>query len=139
MSNTAIAPAPKRSLPPHPKKAHWLFGNVYHLLKDPISYLRESSPHFKGIFTLTSRLINIVVITDPEYVKYVMLDNNKNYKKWFKNDVLELILGKGLLTSEGDFWRKQRRLAQPAAGAVAGGFVVELRLLSRPLRFPPSF
>ena len=114
MSNTATAPNPIRNLPPHPKKAHWLFGNVYHLLKDPITYLRESSPQFKGVFTLTSRLINIVVITDPDYVKYVMLDNNRNYKKWFKNDVLELILGKGLLTSEGDFWRKQRRLAQPA-------------------------
>jgi cytochrome P450 len=114
MPNTATSPRPVQTLPPYPKKAHWFFGNVYYLLKDPISYLRECSPQFKGVYRLSSRLIKIVVITDPEYVKWVMLDNNKNYKKWFKNDVLELILGKGLLTSEGDFWRKQRRLAQPA-------------------------
>ena len=114
MSDTATAPKPKTGLPPRPKKAHWFFGNVYYLLKDPIPYFQESAAQFNGIYTLTSRLINLVVITEPEYVKHVMQDNNKNYIKWFKNDVLELILGRGLLTSEGDFWRKQRRLAQPA-------------------------
>ena len=76
--------------------------------------MQDASAQFNGIFRITSRLLNLVVITDPEYVKHVMQDNNKNYTKWFKNDVLELLLGRGLLTSEGDFWRKQRRLAQPA-------------------------
>ena len=114
MSDTATAPKPKTGLPPRPKKAHWFFGNAWHLLKDPVSFLQESTAQFNGIFRVTSRILNLVVLTDPEYVKHVMQDNNKNYTKWFKNDVLELLLGRGLLTSEGDFWRKQRRLAQPA-------------------------
>jgi cytochrome P450 len=114
MSNTATAPNPVNSLPPSPKKAHWFFGNVWYLLKGPIDYLKECSEQFNGIFRLTSRFLKMVVVTEPEYVKHIMQDNNRNYTKWFKNDVLELILGHGLLTSEGDFWRKQRRLAQPA-------------------------
>lgn len=114
MSNTATVPNPVKGLPPHPEKAHWFFGNVYYLLFNPIPYFKECAAQFNGIFRLTSRFIKLVVVTDPEYVKYIMQDNNKNYIKWFKNDVLELILGRGLLTSEGDFWRKQRRLAQPA-------------------------
>ena len=114
MSNTATAPNPVKSLPPHPQKAHWFFGNVYHLLWNPIPFLNECSAQFNGIFLLKSHFIKLVVVTEPEYVKHIMQDNNKSYIKWFKNDVLELLLGRGLLTSEGDFWRKQRRLAQPA-------------------------
>jgi len=114
MSETATAPKIKTGLPPAPKKSHWFFLNAWHLLKGPIEFFQESSAQFDGIFRITSRILNIVVLTDPEYVKHVMQDNNKNYIKWFKNDVLELLLGRGLLTSEGDFWRKQRRLAQPA-------------------------
>jgi len=114
MNNTATAPTPVRTLPPHPKKAHWFFGNVYYLLWNPIPYFKETTAQFNGIYRLTSRFLNLAVVNDPEYVKYIMQDNNKNYKKWFKNDVLEMVLGRGLLTSEGDFWRKQRRLAQPA-------------------------
>src|SRR6478752_7001684 len=111
MSSTATAPKPAGGLPPNPEKAHWFFGNVYYLIWNPIPYMKECSAKFDGIFRLTSRFIKLVVVTDPEYVKHIMQDNNKNYIKWFKNDVLELLLGRGLLTSEGDFWRKQRRLA----------------------------
>ena len=113
MSHAATATKSK-ILPPIPKKKHWLLGNAYYLLQNPLTFLQQCSAETNGIFRITSRLLSIVAITDPEYVKHVMQDNNKNYHKWFKNDVLELILGRGLLTSEGDFWRKQRRLAQPA-------------------------
>jgi cytochrome P450 len=47
-------------------------------------------------------------------VKQIMQENNRNYIKSHGYKVLELLLGQGLLTSEGDFWRKQRRLMQPA-------------------------
>ena len=54
------------------------------------------------------------MITDPEWIKYVLVDNNKNYGKSFAYDSIKLFLGNGLLTSEGEFWKRQRRLAQPA-------------------------
>ena len=48
-------------------------------------------------------------------VKRVLLENQPNYSKRTRGfDSLRLFLGQGLLTSEGDFWRKQRRIAQPA-------------------------
>jgi cytochrome P450 len=55
------------------------------------------------------------VVTHPDGIRRVLLDNQPNYSKRTPGfDSLRLFLGQGLLTSEGDFWRKHRRIAQPA-------------------------
>jgi cytochrome P450 len=52
----------------------------------------------------------------PDHFKHVLVDNNKNYTKMPAPSftVLQPLVGNGLLTSDGDFWLRQRRLAQPA-------------------------
>ena len=57
----------------------------------------------------------IYFVNDAEYVKRILLDNLGNYPKsvTYRNN-LRPFLGDGLLISEGDFWKRQRRLAQPA-------------------------
>jgi len=55
------------------------------------------------------------LVCDPAGVKHVLQDNHKNYSKdTFQYNLLSTITGTGLLTSDGDFWLRQRRLAQPA-------------------------
>ena len=57
----------------------------------------------------------IVMIFHPEAIQRVMQDNHKNYSKETHTfDYLSLLLGNGLLSSNGDFWLRQRRLMQPA-------------------------
>lgn len=60
------------------------------------------------------------VLTRPEQVKYVLAENRRNYNKGagYKN-VREGVMGKGLLTSEGEFWQRQRKLIQPLFTAKA--------------------
>jgi len=57
----------------------------------------------------------IYFVNDAEYVKRILLDNVANYPKsvTYRNN-LRPFLGDGLLISEGDFWKRQRRLSQPA-------------------------
>ena len=56
-----------------------------------------------------------VVLNDPDFIKHVLVDNHANYSKGRLNrQILSPVLGEGLLTSEGDFWRRQRRIAAPA-------------------------
>ena len=57
----------------------------------------------------------IYFVNDADYVKRILLDNVANYPKsvTYRNN-LRPFLGDGLLISEGDFWKRQRRLAQPA-------------------------
>jgi cytochrome P450 len=55
------------------------------------------------------------IVNKPEYIEHVLLGNQRNYRKGdFLRRMLGPLLGDGLLISEGDFWRRQRRIAAPA-------------------------
>ena len=57
----------------------------------------------------------IFVINQPEGVRHILLDNAANYtKSEVGRRVLEPALGRGLLTSEGETWRRHRRIMVPA-------------------------
>ena len=73
-----------------------------------------------------------VVLNDPDFIKHVLVDNHANYSKGRLNrQILSPVLGEGLLTSEGDFWRRQRRIAAPAFHpnhiARLGGVIAAMR------------
>ena len=54
------------------------------------------------------------LITNPADIRHVLQDNARNYHKSPLYQKLRMSIGNGLLTSEGDFWLRQRRIAQPA-------------------------
>jgi len=54
------------------------------------------------------------VVHQPEDVRRVLVTNHRNYTKGVGIDRVRLLLGNGIMTSEGEFWRRQRRMMQPA-------------------------
>lgn len=55
------------------------------------------------------------IVNEPAAIKHVLLDNAANYQKSeITRRILEPGLGKGLITSEGETWRRQRRTMSPA-------------------------
>ncbi len=76
--------------------------------------MKQCHQELGDIAWLQSPFRDVVLVFKPEYVKHMLQENNKNYTKSFGYDELEVLLGQGLLTSEGEYWKKQRRLAQPA-------------------------
>lgn len=54
------------------------------------------------------------VIHHPDDVKRVLVTNRRNYTKGVGIDRVRLLLGNGLMTSEGEFWQRQRRAVQTA-------------------------
>jgi len=68
-----------------------------------------------GVVPLTIGLTRGHLVSDPALVRHVLLDNIDNYDKHTPAfDAVRIVLGNGMLTSGGDFWRRQRRIAQPA-------------------------
>jgi cytochrome P450 len=80
---------------------------------DPLGFIRRGFDTCGDTFKM--KLFREFIITrEPAYFKHVLQQNNKNYTKGQSVDELSKVLGNGLLTSEGDFWLRQRRLIQPA-------------------------
>lgn len=55
----------------------------------------------------------LYVLSRPEYAEHVLVANQANYVKAFTYRPLRAVLGDGLLTSEGETWRRHRRVVQP--------------------------
>lgn len=117
-SSTAISSQPGASQDAvcgmHPIPAsHLLWGHTQEFFADPLGFIRKAA-QYGPVARL--RLANeyVFLLTEPEDIKHVLVDNNKNYIKSRGVQILKRVLGDGLLTAEGDFWRRQRRLIQPA-------------------------
>jgi enediyne biosynthesis protein E7 len=53
------------------------------------------------------------VVHHPDDVKRVLVSNHRNYTKGMGLDRVKILLGKGLMTSEGELWKRQRYMMQP--------------------------
>jgi len=80
----------------------------------PYKFLSECQFSYPDILKFDLVRRHVYVLQNPEFVKYVLQENHKNYLKGEAYDILGILLGNGLLNSEGEFWKRQRRLAQPA-------------------------
>jgi cytochrome P450 len=53
------------------------------------------------------------IINNPADIKRILVTNHRNYTKGIGLDRVRILLGDGIMTSEGDLWRRQRRMIQP--------------------------
>jgi cytochrome P450 len=99
--------------PPSPP-GHWLFGHLLSFRQDVLGNLLRWSA--LGPITRL-RLLNqpAYLLNEPALIEQPLVSKHRNYIKnrFFWRHVRPLV-GNGLLTSEGDFWRRQRRLSAPA-------------------------
>lgn len=93
---------------------HWFLGVAKDFRADILGYLVKAMNTHGEIYQIPLPLKTVIAVHNADYIKHVLVNNNKNYIKDFPTRRLSLALGNGLLTSEGDFWRRQRRIAQPA-------------------------
>lgn len=83
-------------------------------MRDPFATLKKAPLHYPEIFRVWLPKTNAYVINQPELAQHVLQKNAKNYPKDTFYEYLALLFGKGLITNEGEDWRKQRILMQPA-------------------------
>jgi cytochrome P450 len=104
----------KKNLPPL-VKGHPLFGNYFDFQREPFEFMTRELPKYGDIVRCRVGPFQAYVVSHPDHVEYVLRGNHRNFiKNKSGQKVLAEVLGQGLVTSEGELWRRQRRLAQPA-------------------------
>ena len=53
------------------------------------------------------------VLSHPDHVRHVLVDHHANFTKGVGIERVAILLGNGLMTSEGEHWRRQRKMVQP--------------------------
>lgn len=103
-----------KTFPPVAKGSIPIAHHFFKFKKDIFGFLEYNCKHMGPVFTF--RLFNrkYYVINHPDLVKHVMIDHVKNYSRKKSYAILQEMLGNGLITTEGEEWRKRRRIAQPA-------------------------
>jgi cytochrome P450 len=81
--------------------------------RDFMKPMSKMALEYGEVASTYSRGRNLVVVSGHEAAKHVLITNQNNYGKGPEYELLRIILGEGLLTSEGQLWKKQRRLVQP--------------------------
>jgi enediyne biosynthesis protein E7 len=99
------------AIPPGPTEGFDLGGS-----EETLARLQDYFARFGDIYRVfaPSRGVYYYVINHPDDVKRVLLSNHRNYTKGDGIDRVKILLGNGIMTSEGDFWRRQRRMMQPS-------------------------
>jgi cytochrome P450 len=89
-------------------------GNMPEFARNPLKFITNLQYEYGDVAAFSLMGLKSVLISNPEDVERVLLETGKRFGKFKPTYALRAILGNGLVTSEGDFWKRQRKLAAPA-------------------------
>ena len=91
-----------------------ILGMLPAVRRDPTGVFMHAARRFGDVAYFKIGPRRGYLITNPADIRHVLQDNARNYHKSPLYQKLRMSIGNGLLTSEDDFWLRQRRIAQPA-------------------------
>lgn len=103
----AVRPA---GLPPGPVELHTIGPD-----QQTFDALARWVPEYGELFCVQSkdRRDPSFVVSSPEYIKHILLTNHENYAKGVGFERVKMLLGNGIIVSDGEEWRRQRTMMQP--------------------------
>ncbi len=81
---------------------------------NPVGMLRDVRARYGTVARIPVGATPYLIISGTEGAKHVLVDNARNYTKGPVYDLLASFLGEGLITAEGEHWKRHRRMVQPA-------------------------
>src|SRR3954471_14284500 len=93
---------------------HFLLGNMREFNADTLRFLLDSR-QYGDLVTVRFGPIKLYILNHPDLIHEVLVSKASHfYKSTILKQALGPVIGEGLFTSDGDFWKRQRKLAQPA-------------------------
>ena len=109
--STAVKMTEGRPLPIHTSKGLSSFRNIK---RDTLGWLVDMSRRYEIVHAPVP-FRDLVLVNRPDHIDHVLRARARIYGKGTRGyDIMRRVLGNGLVTSEGSFWMRQRRIAQPA-------------------------
>jgi len=110
-SASAVKSTPR--LPPGPK-GNFLLGSIVEVSRDWLGFYQHCADEYGDVVRVRFAHVPVYLVVHPHDIESVLITNAGNFTKSADYRALARVLGRGLLTSEGDFWQRQRGLIQPA-------------------------
>src|SRR6266481_3545985 len=110
---SATAPKVHPSRPPGPK-GRFLLGSLVEVSRDWLGFYQRCAEEYGDIVCIHLAHVPVYLLVHPRDIETVLVTNAGNFTKSADYRALARVLGQGLLTSEGEFWKRQRSLIQPA-------------------------
>src|SRR5690242_13747934 len=104
-TKTTEAPGPRN---------FWPGRHVFYFRRDPLNFLTRVAREYGDVVRFRVGPQRIYLLNHPDYVRDVLVTHHERFHKGRALKRSKRLLGESLLTSEGEFHRRQRRLALPA-------------------------
>jgi len=105
LTHARYPPGPKRTIP---------LASLFAYRRGPLPFFQNLAQQYGDVSYFRLGPQAAYFLNHPDYIKDVLVTQNHNFMKGLALQRAKRLLGEGLLTSEGEFHRRQRRLAQPA-------------------------
>src|SRR3989440_1777196 len=106
---------PESSRPPGPKGSP-LMGVMREFNCDSLGFIERCARDHGDVVWMRFLYVPALFLYHPNDIEYVLFTNSKNFIKSMslRSNFFQRLVGNGLLTSQGEEWKRQRRLSQPA-------------------------
>jgi cytochrome P450 len=121
MQGTIAIPAPGRATDTGEKrytvtggpKGLPILGNIIDVVCRPLDILADNAIRYGDIIPISTPGMKSIQLNHPDLIRHVLIENHKNYHKSMVYKRFEPALGHGILTSNGEKWRRDRQTIQP--------------------------
>ena len=90
------------------------FGFLATMRRDPLRFLQDCRRTYGDVVQIRFFRWRSFLFAHPREIRHILQENHRNYWKGIVFAKLKRVGGEGLVFSDGDLWRRQRQLAQPA-------------------------
>jgi cytochrome P450 len=101
-----------KKTPPGPK-SRLITGNMREFNRDTLGFLDRCAREYGDVVRARFLHIPTYFLFNPEHIEYLLASGSNNFVK-LRFPLFRQVVGNGLITSEGEFWRRQRGLSQPS-------------------------